>query len=93
MTPIASLMASMRRPVGVNKNRLLCLPGDRARGLALLRGEPPAFGGLGGTLPPRLFPGKRGKGELWFACCRRLFRSAACLIRHRQLALLPFALG
>jgi hypothetical protein len=40
----------------------------------LLWGEPPAFGGVGGTLPPRLSPrGGNGKGGTQIPCCRRLF--------------------
>src|SRR5271165_4712138 len=38
----------------------------------LLWGEPPAFGGVGGTLPPRLSPGGgNGKGGVQIPCCRR----------------------
>ena len=55
----------MRRPASVNKNLSLARSflGDRARGLALLRGEPP-FLRRGGNPPAPAFPfGETGKGS------------------------------
>src|SRR6266581_4027495 len=44
----------------------------------LLWGEPPAFGGVGGTLPPGFPPeGETGKGAIQIPCCRRLITGAA----------------
>src|SRR6266496_3166951 len=45
--------------------------GQRSVLKPLLWGEPPAFGGVGGTLPPRLSPGGgNGKGGVHPPCCR-----------------------
>jgi hypothetical protein len=51
--------------------------GDRARGLALLRGEPPVLR-RGGNPPAPAFPkGKRERGnQITLPCCRRLGLSA-----------------
>src|SRR6266849_1504951 len=53
-------------------------PGDAQGGFQrsalkpLLWREPPAFGGVGGTLPPGFPPeGETGKGEFQIPCCRR----------------------
>jgi len=51
----AGVKASMRRPPSVNKNLSRVLLGDRARGLALLRGEP-QFLRRGGNPPAPAFP-------------------------------------
>jgi hypothetical protein len=68
--------------------------GDCARGRALLRGEPPGFGGVGGTLPPRLSPlGERERGMSHSSLLPQALSLCSFIVRHRQLALLPFALS
>ena len=66
---------------------------------ALLWGEPPGFGGVGGTRPPRLSPlGETGKGDQkdFLLAAAGFFRLLcapfAFPFRNRRLALLPFAL-
>src|SRR4051794_17491949 len=55
LDPVALDQPSTRRPSFVKQSLSRVLLGDRARGLALVRGEPP-FLRLGGNPPARAFP-------------------------------------
>jgi hypothetical protein len=86
----------MRRPSSVKQNLSRVLLGDRARGLALLRGEPP-FSRRGGNPARPGFPFREtGKGSkipsLLPQAMNSVYSRFITSLHHRRFALLPFAL-